>query len=170
MLSKPSHRRFPESNAHAAPARHRTGARLADEGGFSLIELLVTTLIIGILAAIAIPSFLSSESKAFDAQAKELAHTAATTAEAISAENDGNYTKVTAPSLHSSEPAIRITTSPREAYVLSATGSETEYSITTRAANGDEFTVSRSSTGSVSRSCKSAAGKKDCGGAATSSW
>ena len=79
---------------------YRLRQRSSDEGGFTLIELLVVILIIGILAAIAIPSFLSQKSKATDASAKELARTAQTTAETYATDHGGNYAGVTIGEAH----------------------------------------------------------------------
>ena len=70
--------------------------RAEDERGFTLIELLVVILIIGILAAIAIPSFINQKGKAFDAAAKELAHTAQVAAETCATDNNGSYNVATA--------------------------------------------------------------------------
>ncbi len=62
--------------------------RLAEQSGFTLIELLVVGLIIGILAAIALPSFFSQKTKAQDAEAKTDARTAATAAETYYLDSD----------------------------------------------------------------------------------
>jgi type IV pilus assembly protein PilA len=61
------------------------------EGGFTLIELLVVIIIIGILAAIAIPVFLNQRKKGWDAQAKSDLRNAATAQETYLTDQ-GNYT------------------------------------------------------------------------------
>ena len=86
---------------------HKLRRRAEEEKGFTLIELLVVILIIGILAAIAIPSFLNQKTKATDASAKELARTAQTAAETYATDHNGNYTGLTPRRWHTIEPTIQ---------------------------------------------------------------
>src|ERR1700728_2837082 len=96
-------------------------AKLADARGYTLIELLVVILIIGILAAIAIPSFLNQKSKASDAAAKELAHTLQVAEETCATDNNGNYSPncTTATVLVGYESTIQIGSGGNNAFIAS---------------------------------------------------
>jgi type IV pilus assembly protein PilA len=67
-------------------------AREEREGGFTLIELLVVIIIIGILAAIAIPVFLNQRKKGYDAQVKSDLRNAATAEETYLTDSPNSYT------------------------------------------------------------------------------
>jgi type IV pilus assembly protein PilA len=137
---------------------YRLRQRLSKEEGFTLIELLVVILIVGILAAIAIPAFLNQTSKANDAAAKTQVGTLQTTEETCANENSGAYTNCSLTELEKIEPTLKDrTTATPEVVKTEAEGFEVK---STAKGSGDVFTL-QNNKGAITRSC-TPVGKGGC--------
>ena len=135
--------------------------RVQEEKGFTLVELLVVMLILGLLAAIAIPSFFNQRDKARDADAKEQVRTAQTAIETYATDNNGSYTNADVADLRAIEEVL--VDADLQPVVVSDGGQG--YTVTVRSENtsggNHDFSITRQASGSLLYTCTAPDGEAD---------
>jgi type IV pilus assembly protein PilA len=141
---------------------HMLRKRMESEKGFTLIELLVVILIIGILAAIALPTFLGQRAKGQDSSAKSNARNLVSQIESCYATTEA-YT-----SCNSGDPAMDLGgLSLAGSEAVTVVGNATGYVITAKSKSGNTFTITKTAT-ATSRTCDDTGTTK--GGCNSSGW
>jgi type IV pilus assembly protein PilA len=152
--------------------RHRAHG----QEGFTLIELLVVILIIGILAAVAIPAFLSQRGKGQDANVKSDINSAQTAEESYSTNaNSPGYVAASSSNdsaLLAVEPTLKNAIEGSEALTVTAQGpaaAPNGYTITANSPSGVSYTLQKFSSGTIQRSCTVPSGA-NASGCNNGSW
>jgi type IV pilus assembly protein PilA len=126
-----------------------------DERGFTLIEVIVVTVVLSLLAALAVASFFTQRGKARDAGAKAAVRTAAEALETYATDRDGTYDGATPAGLIALEPTL----AGAALDVDFATGAT--YRVTVESATGGDFSVERRPGGEWRLEC-APAGSAGC--------
>jgi type IV pilus assembly protein PilA len=112
----------------------------SEESGFTLVELLVVMLILGLLIAVAIPTFFNQKQKANDADSKAMAHTAQTAIETYATDHNGSYLNADLTALQAIEGTVDATVAVSGAtatgYTITVTNPDTTHTFSIVRAGG----------------------------------
>ncbi len=140
--------------------------RVAEERGFSLMELLVVMLILGILATILVPAFLNQKTKASDSGAKATARVMQTAMEICGNEGSG-FSGCDIARLRAIEKSI-----PQSGSTVAADPGNPPggWSVSAESSNGNLFEIERDSNAVTTRNCTVPNGKERGGCPSSGNW
>ena len=130
--------------------------RMHAEKGFTLIELMAILMILGILAAIALPNFLGQKEKGEDVTAKADARNVVAAVESCHTETQSyaDCDTLTELAATGSNPNVALTDeTERRAGAVSITATDATYSVAAYSRGGNRFIIEKTTAGELARAC-----------------